>query len=342
MIDLKLEKQFSDIKELLGLWKKFHEFFVIGVKSTEVMPENEQQFLRLKSRIAMLSDAFLEALTHDHNIGQNVISLVERSITLQHLSKLSVAEVKKMEIEWHEAYLLLNEVVGILEDRKEELGKVSPSKYRIKKMSKSAIHGARVFFTSGYFKILIGIAVIIFILWALPALNILDYSQLKEYKYTKPIYKALVKTYRKTFNAELPYDSIDDLELDDSKRADNNVEDQGEAQNVTLQQSAMQYFQMNLHDALRSCQEFEAREFRYKGQQVRILLFRYNNIIDADNVVAQFNDWKQGHRDELDYPSNIIVKMTTAFNKLNIVVFILSPSEEARNYFKEVEFGVYD
>lgn len=341
MIDPKLEKQIADLKELLALWRKFHEFFVLGVKGTDITAEKEQKFLELKSRIAMLSDTFIEALTHDQNIGQHVTTLVERSITLRHLSNLSVAEVKKMEIEWHEAYLLLNETIGILEEKREALSKVSSSKFMMKKFVKNAIAGIGSFVGSFYFKAFAMLIAFILVLWALPTFGVLNYSKLKEYKYTRPIYKSLVKIYRKSFKGDLPFDEIAELEPNTDKRAENNVQERGKG-SVTLSQAAQLYFRVGLSDDLRRCEEFVVKDFKYKNDDVRIFFFRYKTISEADNIVKRLKEWKQNHQDEIRMMPFIEPALTTAFNKLNIVIFVLSLNEEARRYFKEVEFGVFD
>ncbi|MCD6385553.1 hypothetical protein J7M23_07210, partial [Candidatus Sumerlaeota bacterium] len=298
MIDPKLEKQIADVKELLALWRKFHEFFVLGVKGTDITAEKEQKFLELKSRIAMLSDTFMEALTHDQNIGQHVISLVERSITLRHLSNLSGAEVKKMEIEWHEAYLLLNETVGILEEKREALSKVSSSKFMVKKFVKNAALSVSSFLGSIYFKTFAILVAFILVLWALPTFGVLNYSKLKEYKATKPIYKSLVKIYRKTFKGDFPYDEISELEPNTEKRGENEVRERGTG-SVTLTQAAQLYFQVGLTNDLRSCQEFLVKDFKYKNDDVRIFFFRYNTILEADNIVNRLKNWKRNNQEQM-------------------------------------------
>lgn len=339
MIDPKLDKQVNDVKELLLLWRKFHEFFVLGVKSSDISGDHEQQFLELKSRIAMLSDTFLEALTHDHNIGQHVLSLVERAITLRHLSKLSVAEVKKMEIEWHEAYLLLNETVGILSEKQESLSKVSPSKYQLKKAITNSVKIASGMVTGLHFKVFVGMLILVVAFGALPKLGIIDYSKLGEYKYTKSIYSSLKKTYRKTFGGQIPYDDFSELEINTSKRSERNIKERG-VSSVTLTQMANEFQYANIHQDLMKAQQFKSEDFQYQNQPVRLLFFRYKTISEADQVVKKFNDWVSNNQDFISRVPFSPVAMSEAFNKLNIAVFVISPSMDARLYFKQEEFGV--
>src|SRR5690606_1995731 len=154
------------------------QFFTIGVKSEGITPEKENQFLELKSRIAMLHDSFMEALTHNQNVGQEVLYIITRAITLKHLGRLSTADVKKMEIEWHEAYLLLNDTIAALEQRRRELADINESQYRAKQAAGMARQKAGKFFGSFYFKILAIIAAVLFATIGVQVMGIYDYDEL--------------------------------------------------------------------------------------------------------------------------------------------------------------------
>ena len=161
MIDPAVERQYADCKELLQFWRTFHEYFTIGVKGENLTHENEESFLELKSKIAMLHDSFMEALSHDQNIGQEVLNIITRAITLKHLNRQSAADIKKMEIEWHESYLLLNDTIGALEDKRSELSKVSETHFRAGKAAGVARQRASNFFGSFYLKAAVILAVVL-------------------------------------------------------------------------------------------------------------------------------------------------------------------------------------
>ncbi|MCD6384853.1 hypothetical protein J7M23_03660, partial [Candidatus Sumerlaeota bacterium] len=65
-------------------------------------------------------------------------------------------------------------------------------------------------------------------------------------------------------------------------------------------------------------------------------------ISEADNIVKRLKDWKQNNQEQMRMMPFMVPALTTAFNKLNIVIFVLSQNEQARRYFKEEEFGVLD
>ncbi len=178
MIDQAIERQYSDTKELLALWNTFHQFFSIGVKGEAITPEKESQFLELKSRIAMLHDSFMEALTANQNIGQDVLNVITRAITLKQLNRLSTADTKKLEIEWHEVYLLLNDTIAVLEQKRRDLDDINESQFKAKRAAGLAKQKVGNFFGSFYFKLFAIIVAVLFVTIGIQTLGVYDYDDL--------------------------------------------------------------------------------------------------------------------------------------------------------------------
>lgn len=189
MIDPAVERQYSDTKELLALWKTFHDFFRMGVKGENLTPEKEAQFLDIKSKIAMVHDSFMDALTHDQNVGQEVLNIITRAITLKHLSKQSAADIKKMEIEWHESYLLVNETIGALEDKRRELSQINKAHYRTSKGLGVVRQKVTTFLSSFYFKAAVIITALLFATVGVQYMGIYDYNELGKYSATRTPYQ---------------------------------------------------------------------------------------------------------------------------------------------------------
>jgi len=160
MIDPVVEHQYADCRELLNLWRRYHDFFKVGVSGDGISPEKENEFITIKSRIAMLHDTFMDCLDHDQNIGQNILSIVTRSITLKHVHRMSTAEIKKIELEWHESYLLLNEAIGMLDDKRKQFANVTKSTYYRQVYTRKAIKSVREFVTSWVFKTIVVVVVL--------------------------------------------------------------------------------------------------------------------------------------------------------------------------------------
>jgi len=152
MIDPLVERRYAECRELLELWRSYHDFFKVAVAGESLTADREHEFITVKSRIAMLHDTFMDCLDRDQNIGQNILSIVTRSITLKHVHRLSTAEIKKIELEWHESYLLLNETLGILDDKRKRFATVTPSQYYRQVYTKKAVATIHNFLASMAFK----------------------------------------------------------------------------------------------------------------------------------------------------------------------------------------------
>ena len=210
MIDPKLEREISDIKELMAKWRQFHDFLAIGVKGENITPEKEKQFLAIKSRIAMLHETFIEVLTHDKYIGQTIMAIVMTSITLKHLNKLSTAEIKKMEIEWHEAFLLLNETIGVLEDQKAQLSETTATQRALTKAGSNAFASVTNFITHRYTKMVVILIVVIVALYGINASGIIQSQKLYKYGLYRDVYSIYDFLLRK-ISPNRSYISLDQI-----------------------------------------------------------------------------------------------------------------------------------
>jgi len=175
MIDPILERHYSDCRELLNLWRRFHDFFKVAVAGETITSDREHEFITIKSRIAMLHDSFMDSLDHDQNIGQNVLTIVTRSITLKHVHRMSTAEIKKIELEWHESYLLLNEAIGLLEDKRRQFAGVSSSKYYRELYTKKALNSLSAFIHGWVFKTMVAVVILMVLGFAAVQYGFLDW-----------------------------------------------------------------------------------------------------------------------------------------------------------------------
>ena len=114
-----IEERVEEIKELMKIWMRFYRILSAGFDPKTLTPEKEQEFNTIKTVVAQRHRHFMEAIDDDEDkyIGQNILNLVKRVISLQEFSKLSSLEINKISIEWHDANILLNELLGDLEYR---------------------------------------------------------------------------------------------------------------------------------------------------------------------------------------------------------------------------------
>ncbi|MCC5877341.1 MAG: hypothetical protein JJU11_14050 [Candidatus Sumerlaeia bacterium] len=188
MIDQDLERRYTDCSELVEAWKLMLDMINQAVKHPDAIdPQAEEQFLRAKARIAMLHDSFMDSLRHDKPIGTNMIEIVNRSITLRLMTRISEAESKKLEIEWHEVFLLLNETVSTLNEKRAELAEINEYVFRMGKVIDRMKTNFKSFLRSIYFKLIVASAVACVIIFGVPAAGIYDWDNLRDIRPLQPV-----------------------------------------------------------------------------------------------------------------------------------------------------------
>ncbi len=112
-----IEERIEEIKDLMRIWMRFYRILSAGFDPEHLTPEKEAEFHQIKTTVAQRHRHFMEVITDDEDkhIGQNVLNLVKRVISLKEFAKLSSLEINKLSIEWHDANILLNEILGSLE-----------------------------------------------------------------------------------------------------------------------------------------------------------------------------------------------------------------------------------
>lgn len=112
-----IEERIEDIKDLMRIWMRFYRILSAGFDPESLTPEKEAEFQQIKQIVAQRHRHFMEVIADDEDkyIGQNILNLVKRVISLKEFAKLSSLEINKLSIEWHDANILLNEILGSLE-----------------------------------------------------------------------------------------------------------------------------------------------------------------------------------------------------------------------------------
>jgi hypothetical protein len=199
MIDPALERRLADCRLLLRLWTLFQSYFEAAVKGEGLTPENEKKFLDLKSRIAMLHDAFMESVDEGAQaaVGQGMLDNVIRSITLKHINRLASADIRKMQIEWHESYLLLNESVASLEEKQMNMAKITPSQWKAMQAKKAMARLTANIYNSNLIRGGAIIGTILIVLVLLPLMGVFSYGALRDVgPIQKPVYFVIDKVVR--------------------------------------------------------------------------------------------------------------------------------------------------
>ena len=115
--EAEIEERIEEVKELMKIWMRFYRILSAGFDAASLTDEKEKEFQSIKTVVAQRHHHFMEVISveEDKFIGQNILNLVKRVISLREFGKLSSLEINKISIEWHDANILLNEIIGTLE-----------------------------------------------------------------------------------------------------------------------------------------------------------------------------------------------------------------------------------
>lgn len=283
MIDPDLERRLADCSELMESWRRFLELTQQALKPPHnTSPQAEAQFLNTKARIAMLHDSFMESLKHDKATGSNMLEIVNRCITLRLMQKLSEPEQKKMEIEWHEVFLLLNETVSGLGEEKSRMAEINEWVFKAGKMQDVLKVRSRAFLSSIYLKIAVVLLAIAFVVWGVPALNIYDWDELRKIDQLKGVIGGINKFGRNNLGLQRPFIDVNQYmeALSDKVPGAGTVEDRTGDRNK--EQTVDNLIpRMNLSQVeptvssalLKSAVDFRVRSYKEDGSENRAFVF---------------------------------------------------------------------
>ena len=113
-----LTRRVSMVREFMNDWLLFNQILSAypgpGVNKAQL----ENQFLKVKSKLAREHNVLKIALQSDYHIDKNTMQIVSGSTNLESIYSQSEVSVKKLQGEWHRSFISINETLGQIEDKK--------------------------------------------------------------------------------------------------------------------------------------------------------------------------------------------------------------------------------
>jgi hypothetical protein len=342
MEDPALNRRIDEIRELQTRWGQFHDFFTMAIKGGgTITSEAERAFLDLKTRICMLHDSFVGALKHDFKVGQQVLSLLGQCILLRRLPLMNNAEVQKIELEWNEAYMLMNETIAGLEEERQRLANVNEKAYKLNKYRELVMAKIHNVFLSGWF-ILIFFGVVIpgFIIFGVPAFGIYEWSRLKhDIPVLRFVQNPIEDMIRGYIDADYPYDEVEKIPVQEVK-AQSHRDNQNRARTITPEYFVSQLVNIGfnkpqLDDAKaifgkRKAFIKEARTNNYNRGEMVLFGILFDSTADA----RQFLDLRRKGLASYDKMVQDRVGRTVWVGRVsNFVIITVSENEELRSMY---------
>ena len=105
-------------REFMNDWLLFNQVLSAYPSPGVNKAQLENQFLKIKSKLAREHKVLKDLLMDDYGIDGNAMNIVSGATSLEAIYAQSDVAVKKLQAEWHRAFISINETLGTLEDKK--------------------------------------------------------------------------------------------------------------------------------------------------------------------------------------------------------------------------------
>lgn len=113
-----LERRVELCKEFMNDWLLFNQILSAYPSPGVNKAQLENQFLKIKSKLAREHRVLKDTLLDDYNIDGNTMNIISGATSLENIYAQSEVSVKKLQNEWHRSFISINETLGALEDKK--------------------------------------------------------------------------------------------------------------------------------------------------------------------------------------------------------------------------------
>ncbi|MCX6896929.1 MAG: hypothetical protein NTZ16_15885 [Verrucomicrobia bacterium] len=125
MRDKKLDQLIQQLETYLECWKQFNRFINL-TRARKFGPEDEQQFLEVKSVIVQELELILATIEAGTPTREDIHQLISSAPSLRYVGELNEGGLRTLENQWHKIYIGWHAVVGQLKVRQRQLAAKSP------------------------------------------------------------------------------------------------------------------------------------------------------------------------------------------------------------------------
>ena len=113
-----LERRVELCREFMNDWLLFNQILSSYPNPGVNKAQLENQFLKIKSKLAREHRVLQQTLLDDYSLDGNTMNIVSGATNLESMYSQSEVALKKLQTEWHRAFIAINETLGVLEDKK--------------------------------------------------------------------------------------------------------------------------------------------------------------------------------------------------------------------------------
>jgi len=116
MSNKRLEPLIQQTENYLECWKQFNHY-VNQARSKKFSPEDESQFLEIKSVLVQELELILAAIEVGSPTKEEIHALIGSAPSLRYLSEMNEGALRNVENQWHKIYIGWHSILGQLKVR---------------------------------------------------------------------------------------------------------------------------------------------------------------------------------------------------------------------------------
>jgi hypothetical protein len=120
MTKITIEQLILRMESYLECWKQFNAF-VIMARAKKFTPEDENQFLEIKSVITQELELILNSIDCGPVAREDVHGLMSSAPSVRFLSEMSEGALRNVENQWHKLFISLQSILGQLKVKQGQL-----------------------------------------------------------------------------------------------------------------------------------------------------------------------------------------------------------------------------
>ena len=134
MIDKKIESDIKAVKSFSEFWSKFHSIYDDSASKDLITKDEELKFLETKGAMKNKYDELRHELDFKYMPHGRLTDPVSDILELGSIRLMSEKNLKKLDSDWKDSYLFLNNILERLKNKKRRLEQFNPVGVFLKKV----------------------------------------------------------------------------------------------------------------------------------------------------------------------------------------------------------------
>ncbi len=124
MANQKIDKLILQMENYLECWKQFEHYLNLA-RSKKFSPEDESQFLELKSILTQGLEMIMSSIDVSYPSREEIHALISSAASIRLVSELGESNLRNMENQWHKIFIAWQSILGQLKVQQREAGSKS-------------------------------------------------------------------------------------------------------------------------------------------------------------------------------------------------------------------------